>query len=320
MTNSWIDVCIAHKGREAEGIFSFDLVNAADAELPPFEAGAHIDIRLPNGMTRQYSLCNSPDERSRYQIALQREEAGRGGSICLCDTVERGDVLRIGAPRNNFPLVTPARRSLLLAGGIGVTPMLAMVEVLWNRNAEFTLHYGARTRSRMAFTRRLAAAAFADRVVLHLDDEPETRLDLAEAIGSPESDAHVYVCGPKGFIDAAMDTARSAGWSAPQLHFELFSAAVEPRADDGGFYVELARSGGRVFIPPDKTVAEALDAAGVPIEVSCEQGICGTCLTRVLAGEPDHRDLFMNDEEHARNDSFTPCCSRARSAVLVIDR
>lgn len=320
MTNAWIDVRVTRKEQEAEGVFSFDLISATENELPPFEAGSHIDVRLPNGMTRQYSLYNNPSDRSRYRIASQREETGRGGSICLCDVVGEGDVLTVGAPRNNFPLVVSARRSLLLAGGIGVTPMLAMAEALWDRGAAFALHYGARTRHRMAFAKHLATAAFAKRVALHLDDELATRLDLAKTIGVPEDDVHIYVCGPKGFIDAVMKVAHDAGWSAQQLHFELFSAQVEAGADDGGFFIELAQSGRRIFVPPDKTAAEILNAAGVEIEVSCEQGICGTCLTRILGGEPDHRDLFMNDEEHARNDRFTPCCSRAKSAVLVIDR
>jgi vanillate O-demethylase ferredoxin subunit len=319
MTTNWIEVRVARKEREAEGIFGFHLVSANGDRLPPFEA-AHIDVRLPGGMMRQYSLCNRPGEGSRYQIALQREEAGRGGSLSLCDTIGEGSVLTIGAPRNNFSLVPSVRRSLLLAGGIGITPIMAMAETLWDRKADFVLHFGARTRRRMAFQERLATAPFAAQVALHLDDEPDTRLDLAETIGSPQPDTHIYVCGPKGFIDAVMNTARRAAWPESQLHFELFTAEIERRADDGSFYVELAQSGRRVFIPADKTVAETLNAAGIEVEVSCEQGICGTCITGVLSGEPDHRDLFMTDEEHAENDRFTPCCSRSKSPVLVIDR
>lgn len=320
MTGNWIEVRVAQKQREAEGVFSFRLVPTARNELPAFEASAHVDVRLPNGLTRQYSLCNNPNETECYIIAVQREVSGRGGSACMCDSVAEGSLLTISAPRNNFPLVVSARRSLLFAGGIGVTPILTMAEVLWDRQAEFVLHYGARNRARMVFAQRLAAAPYAGRVALHFDDEPETRLDLAAAIGAAQANTHIYVCGPKGFIDAVLGTARQAGWPEAQLHFELFTAEVEQRTDDGSFCVELARSGRRVMVESGQTVAQALEAAGVPVEVSCEQGICGTCVTRVISGEPDHRDLFLTPEDHARNDQFTPCCSRSKTPVLVIDR
>jgi len=319
MSRKWIQVRVERKQVEAEGIFGFELAHPEGATLPAFEAGAHVDVRLPSGVIRQYSLCSNPAETSRYRIALQREGMGRGGSISLCDTIGEGDTLSISAPKNNFPLVASAERSVLFAGGIGVTPMLAMAMVLGDRNADFVLHYSARTRDRMAFKEALAERPFSARVVWHVDNEAGTELNLADAVGAPVVGTHIYVCGPKPFIDAVMATATNAGWPAKQLHYELFTAEAEKRADDGSFYIELAKSNRRVLVPHDKTVAEALAEAGVEVAVSCEQGICGTCLTRVISGEPDHRDLVLTEEERALNDQFTPCCSRSNSPVLVID-
>ncbi|WP_085315405.1 PDR/VanB family oxidoreductase [Derxia lacustris] len=315
-----LTVRVARRRSEAADICSFELLPAAGASLPPFEAGAHIDVHLPNGLVRQYSLCNPPGETHRYLIGVLRDPASRGGSQALHELVAEGATLTIGAPRNHFPLAAGAARSLLLAGGIGVTPILAMAEALTQRGADFRMHYFGRSLERMAFRERIAAAPFAARVALHADDgPPEQRADLAELLAGPDAGTHLYVCGPRGFMDAVLGTARAAGWPEDRLHYEFFGAEVAAQAGDRAFEVELARSGRVVTVPADRTVAQALGAAGIEVMLSCEQGVCGTCLTRVLAGEPDHRDLYLTDEEHAMNDQFTPCCSRARSARLVID-
>jgi vanillate O-demethylase ferredoxin subunit len=316
-----LEVRVARKATEAQDICSLELVAADGSTLPGFSAGSHIDVHLPGGIVRQYSLCNDPAETHRYLIAVLRDPGSRGGSIAVHDAVKEGDTLCISAPKNHFALAHEARHSLLLAGGIGVTPILCMVERLGVMGADFEMHYAARSCERMAFIDRIQGSPFADKVALHFDDgTPDQRLDLAAVLAQPQPGTHLYVCGPKGFMDAVLATARAQGWSESQLHWEFFAGAeVVPRADDGSFEVQLASSGRVITIAPDKTVTQALAEAGVEIMVSCEQGVCGTCLTRVLQGEVDHRDAYLMPEEQAAHDQFTPCCSRAKSARLVLD-
>lgn len=320
MNTSPISVRIACRSREALDIVSFELVSVEGGPLPGFSAGSHIDVFLPNGITRQYSLCNAASENHRYLIGVLMDSATRGGSKAMHEAVKEGDVIQISAPRNHFHLVHEARRSVLLAGGIGVTPILCMAEHLSMAGAPFEMHYCSRSRKRMAFHDRISNSGFAGNVQLHFDDgAPEQRLDLAALLAMPVTGTHLYVCGPKGFMDAVLATARAAGWPEPQLHYEFFSSGVVKSDADGSFEVKLASSGKIVRVPNDQTVAEALAAAGIAVAMSCEQGVCGTCLTGVLEGTPDHRDMYMTPEEQARNDQFTPCCSRSKSACLVLD-
>lgn len=321
MNSAGIVVRVARKRIEAQDIASFELVAADGGSLPPFTAGAHIDVRVPGGPTRQYSLCNAPHETHRYLIAVQREAVSRGGSAGLHERVNEGDLLTISAPKNHFPLARQARTSLLLAGGIGITPLLAMAEDMAAHGADFQLHYCTRTRARTAFYERLQTSPFAARVHFHFDDgAPAQRLDVAALLARPQPGVHVYVCGPRGFMDAVLSTAHSYGWPPAQLHYEYFSAEpVAPSAADAAFEVQLARSGRVIAVPADRTVVQALAAAGIEIPTSCEQGICGTCLTRVLAGIPEHRDAYLTPEERAAGDRFLPCCSRAKTPRLVLD-
>lgn len=320
MTSPTLNVRVVRKAAEAVDIATFELVAADGSALPPFSAGAHIDVHLPNGLVRQYSLCNDPAETHRYLIGVLRDPASRGGSQAMHDQVRDGDLLRISAPKNHFPLAHEARRSLLLAGGIGITPILCMAERLALTGAEFTLHYCARTPERTAFRERIRRSAYAPRVHFHFDDgAPAQKLDLDATLAHPEDGVHLYVCGPKGFIDAVLATARARGWAQAQLHYEFFSAEPTASASDGSFEVQLASSGRVVHVAKEQTVLAALAAAGVEVQSACEQGVCGTCLTRVLEGEPDHRDSYLSPEERAANDQFLPCCSRARSARLVLD-
>jgi len=315
-----LGVRVARKTTEAEGICSFELVAADGRPLPAFSAGAHIDVHVPGGLVRQYSLCNDPGETHRYQIAVLDDAASRGGSRALHAQVHEGDTLAIGAPRNQFRLVPQARRHLLLAGGIGVTPLLAMAESLATEGADFELHYATRSVARTAFIGRIQRSRYAARAHLHVDDgDPAQRLDLPTVLAAPTAGTHAYVCGPQGFIDAVLAQARMQGWPEAQLHVEFFGAAPAATEGNGAFEVELARSGRVITVPASRSVAEALLDAGVEIALSCEQGICGTCLTRVLSGLPDHRDSYLTPQEQAANDQFTPCCSRSRSARLVLD-
>lgn len=315
-----LTVTVARKTVEAEGICSFELVAADGRPLPAFSAGSHVDVQVPGGLTRQYSLCNDPAESHRYLIAVLDDPASRGGSRAMHAQVEPGDALVISAPKNHFALAHEAKAHLLLAGGIGVTPILCMAERLAQVGGDFRMHYCTRSAARTAFRQRIADSAFAQRVHHHYDDGASAqRLDIPALLSAPEPGVHLYVCGPKGFMDAVLGSARAQGWPEVQLHFEFFSAEVGPAADDEGFEVQLASSGRVVAVPRDKTVVQALAAAGVEVQTSCEQGICGTCLTRVLEGVPEHKDLYLTPEEQAANDVFTPCCSRAKSARLVLD-
>lgn len=315
-----LEVRVNRRHREAQDILGFELRSLDGASLPPFSAGSHIDLHLPNGLVRQYSLCNDPRERDRYQIGVLLDPASRGGSRCLHEAVQEGARLRISEPRNLFPLAHDAGHSLLFAGGIGITPILCMAERLAQSGAEFELHYCCRSLERAAFLERLRQSSFAARVHLHFDDGcADQRLDAARLLAAAQADSHLYVCGPGGFMAHVLDSARQAGWDETRVHREYFAAAPAPEAASGSFEVQLASSGQCFRIPPERSVADVLLEAGVDIPLSCEQGICGTCVTRVLAGEPDHRDLFMTDAEHARNDQFTPCCSRSKSPRLVLD-
>jgi len=315
-----LQVRVARKAVEAEDIVTLELVATDGKALPAFSAGSHVDVQLPNGVTRQYSLCNDPQETHRYLIGVLRDPASRGGSQAVHERVQEGDVLTISAPRNHFGLAHEAKKSLLLAGGIGVTPILCMAERLAITGADFTMHYATRSPARTAFRERIARAGFAGRVQFHYDDGAAAqKLDLPGLLARPEAGTHLYVCGPKGFMDAVLNTARQNGWPEAQLHYEFFGAEVAKSDSDASFEIRLASSGRIVMVPKDQSVTQALAAAGVEIMVSCEQGVCGTCLTRVLEGVPDHKDSYLTPEEQAANDQFTPCCSRSKTPQLVLD-
>lgn len=320
MSSVELEVRIARKQTQAVDICTFELVQAEGHPLPAFSAGSHIDVHMPGGVTRQYSLCNDPRESHRYLIGVLRDPASRGGSKTMHDAMEEGALLRISAPKNHFQLAHGATRSLLIAGGIGVTPILCMAERLAMTGGAFEMHYCTRSRDRTAFFDRIAQSAFASQVHFHFDDgDASQKLALDPLLTAPQPGVHLYVCGPKGFMDWVLDAARAAGWPADQLHYEFFSAEVAKSDDDAAFEVKLASSGRVVKVEKDQTVVQALAAVGVEVQTSCEQGVCGTCLTRVLEGEPDHKDMYLTPEEQAANDQFTPCCSRSRSPVLVLD-
>jgi vanillate O-demethylase ferredoxin subunit len=304
----------------ATEIIGVELVALDGSVLPPFDAGAHIDVHLPGALIRQYSLCNHPDERHRYCIGVLKDAASRGGSRAVHDQLRVGQTVQVSAPRNLFALQGGAGRSVLLAGGIGITPMLSMAQRLAQQGRNFELHYCVRSKGRAAFIDTLHNSAFAAQVHLHVDDgAAQQKLDMAGVLAAQDDQAHLYVCGPTGFMEHVLNSARAHQWPEARLHREYFAAAPRAEGDAGSFEVRLRSTGLQVLVPADKTVVQALEEAGVFIPVSCEQGFCGTCLTAVLGGQPDHRDSFLTDAEKARNNQFTPCCSRAKSAVLELD-
>ncbi|MBP2293266.1 PDR/VanB family oxidoreductase [Azospirillum rugosum] len=315
---SVLDVLIRRRVIEADGIVMLELVSATGEPLPPFEAGAHIDVHVGPDLIRQYSLCNDPAETQCYRLGVLLDPQSRGGSAAVHATFLEGQSVRIGVPRNNFPLAEGARKSILVAGGIGVTPLLAMAYRLTAAGADFELHYCSRSESRTAFRSLLAEAPFADRVVYHFDDgAPEQRFSPDAVLGSADADTHLYICGPSGFMDYVRNAAEARGWPSANIHLEHFGAAVEVGGDS--FQVRAEQSGVTVTVGKDETIAQALDKAGVDILTSCEQGVCGACLTRVLEGEPDHRDAYQTAEEKAANSHVTICCSRSKSPLLVLD-
>lgn len=315
---STIEVRVAAKVCEADGICSYELVPLDGAPLPPFDAGAHIDVHVGDKHIRQYSLCNAPHETHRYMIGVLRDPGSRGGSLSMHEKVDAGSVLTISAPRNHFPLVDAAR-TLLIAGGIGVTPILAMAEALAAKGAAFEMHYCARSPERTAFRERIAASGFSRQVHFHYDSgDAAQKLDLPAVLAAP-LDTHLYVCGPAAFIECVLASARTRDWPEARLHVEYFSGAVVDAAGDQPFDVKLASSGQVLTVPVGCSVIQVLAEQGIDVPYSCEEGVCGTCLTRVLEGVPDHRDLYLTDEEHAANDQFTPCCSRAKTKLLVLD-
>jgi vanillate monooxygenase ferredoxin subunit len=314
-----IKVRVASRAQVAEDIVRLDLVCPEGRELPPFSAGAHVDLFLGNGLTRQYSLCNDPAERGRYRIAVLRDPASRGGSTYVHEALAEGATLDISAPRNLFALDETAKEHALFAGGVGVTPILAMARRLHALGSPFVFHYCARDRSRAAFLDELAAAPFADAMRLSFDAEPGTRLDLDAALADPSPGRRLYVCGPGGFMAHVIDGALARGWSPDQIRKEHFAAAPAPEGGDRPFELVIASTGQVVPVAVGQSAAQALEEAGVFVPVSCEQGVCGTCLTRVIEGEPEHRDAFQTNAEKAAGDQFTPCCSRARTPRLVLD-
>jgi ferredoxin-NADP reductase len=301
-------------GAEDINLFEFRTLDAG--ETPPFTAGAHVDVYLPNGTLRQYSIASAETDRHRYLLGVKREAAGRGGSRCLHDEVRVGSVLKIGLPRNNFPLHEDATASMFIAGGIGVTPIHSMIDKLQALGRNWRLHYAVRRREQALLLERFAKPD--DRLQLHVDLENGGRvMDVAAIIAGAPSDAHLYCCGPAPML-AAFEAA-CAGRSATRVHIERFSAPDNVAATGGAFTVELSKSKRSIAVEAGQTLLQALQAAGVKVKTSCEQGVCGTCETRVIAGIPDHRDMILSDDEKATNETMMVCCGGSLSPTLVLD-
>jgi ferredoxin-NADP reductase len=284
------------------------------APLPSYGPGAHVDLHLPNGLVRNYSLTTARPEPGTYTFGIKREQAGRGGSHLIHDELKVGAIVKISAPRNNFPLDEGASRSILIAGGIGITPIWCMVQRLAELGRDWTLHYACRSRAEMAF---LDALEGMPRAQLHFDDEHGGQvLDVAAIVSAAPREAQLYCCGPAPMLRAF--EAASADWPRPQVHVEYFTAKAEP-ARAGGFIVELKRSGREFFIPQGQSILGVLLDEGIDVDYSCELGICGACEQRVLAGEPEHRDSILTEEEQAENKRVMICCAGCKSERLVLD-
>ncbi|MEV1067419.1 PDR/VanB family oxidoreductase [Streptomyces sp. NPDC050263] len=304
----------------ADDVVSLTLRRPDGGMFPTWTPGSHIDVLLDGergddgDLIRQYSLCGDPAEREAWQIAVLREPQGRGGSAYVHDHLREGATVRVRGPRNNFPL-RPAARQLFIAGGVGITPILPMVEAAEVAGADWRLLYGGRTRTSMAFLDRLAPHG--DRVLVRPQDEFGL-LDLAAHLGVPEEGTLVHACGPEPLLRAVRE--QCAGWPAGTLGVERFAPIQRAETGPAGaFEVELARSGLTLTVPADRSVLETVEEAGVAVDFSCREGTCGTCETDVLDGRPDHRDSLLTEDERAAGDTMLICVSRSCGPRLVLD-
>ena len=313
-----IDLLVRTIRLEGQNILSFELVHPKGESLPSVQAGAHIDVHLPGGIVRSYSLAGDPADSSRWLLGVLREANGQGGSRAMHERVRVGGTLRVSTPRNEFKLDAEAKHSVLLAGGIGVTPIKAMAHALAAAGESFEVHYCARSQENAAFVDELTALA-GDKLHWHFDGgDPSKGLDIKSLLANPVSGTHVYFCGPAGFMGACEEA--TTHWDKGTVHREYFKAPVketEPGNEDGSFTVFLARSGQTITVEPDQTIVRAIELSGGRVPTSCMSGLCGTCKVNYLEGEVDHRDYILSDDE--KQYCLTACVSRAKGASLSLD-
>lgn len=309
---------VARIEAEAKDVLRLELADAAGRELPPFEPGAHLAVQLPGGLLRHYSLCNDSRERHRYVVGVGRATPGRGGSAWLHGTLREGMDLACSAPANNFRLVPDASEYLFIAGGIGITPILAMVRWCEANGKRWRLVYGARSRQRLAFYEELRA--FGDKVRIHCDDEAGAPIQVAALLAGLAAGTEVYCCGPAPLMQSVQEAGQHL--PADALHFEYFSAPAALAgevAPEGSFWIDLQRSGQSYLVPPGRSVLEVLEEHGHEVPFSCREGLCGTCETRVCGGEPEHRDYVYPPSQRDSLTTMLVCVSRARSERLTLD-
>jgi ferredoxin-NADP reductase len=312
-TEQQIESVIDAKDMAADRVAILTLRQPDRKALPEWTAGAHIDVNLPNSLTRQYSLCGNPNDLSSYRIAVLREPESRGGSQFVHQSLQTGDTIGIKGPRNNFPLI-PASNYIFIAGGIGITPILPMLAASERCGANWTLLYGGRRRTSMAFLNELAP--YGDRVTVAPQDEVGL-LNIADLLREPRPDTLVYCCGPEPLLSAI--ESRCAAWPAGALNVERFKAVDLGQLADEPFEVELRRTGTRLIVPAGKTILQAIEETGTIVVHSCREGICGTCEVGVLVGIPDHRDSVLSPTAKQSNKAIMICVSRSQSRLLVLD-
>jgi vanillate monooxygenase ferredoxin subunit len=312
-------VIVAKKLNESHNMASFELVDPNHAELPAFSAGSHIDVTIPGGLVRQYSLCNSSSERHRYLIGVWRDANSRGGSKALHDMVKEGDTLQVGLPRNRFRVPKSTKRAILLARGIGLTPILSIADYLKSQAVPFELHYVYALMSPGAFESKIRESSFAENAKYYIEDSQQNAVldPVAVLAGQPE-DVQLFICGADWWQDPIINTAKQKGWPEQRIHVERFTAKVPAALLDKVFDVKIASTGATFKIPGDKSVTAFLEEKGVKIPTSCEQGMCGTCKVKVLEGEADHRDKRLSPEQRQEG-FFLACVSRAKGDLLVLD-
>ncbi len=314
---SFRTVVVTKKDQVAEGICRFELRDEAGRALPAFTAGAHLTVRVPSGANRNYSLCNDPAETDRYVIAVKRDAAGRGGSVSMADDVAEGDRIDVSEPHNEFGLSERARSFVFVAGGIGITPILSMMRHLKATSGpRFKLYYVSRSPETTAFLDELSSAEWKPHVVIHHDHgDLANAFDFWPVFEKPGSGAHIYCCGPRALMDSVRDM--TGHWPTGTVHFESFGVDQSRAAENTPFNIRLERTGRSFEIPKDRSILEILRDNGIRAPSSCESGTCGSCRTTLCAGEADHRDMVLGDDE--KRDHIMICVSRAKSQELVLD-
>lgn len=315
--NPDIRLRISRKEEIARDIHLFELRRADGGELPEFTAGAHITLKAPNGLIRKYALANDPAERDRYLTAVERESGG-AGSASLLDDTQVGDELIVSGPVNDFELARNAQNFIFIAGGVGIVPFLSMIHQFRAApEKQFKLYYSAHSPERAAFREELSAPELKRNVTINYDGgDPARALDIWPIVEERKNRAHLYCCGPRALLETVRDM--TGHWSSAAVHLEALEEPERRKPDDKPFKVQLAHSGAVVDVPVGVTILEAMRAAGHDVPSSCESGTCGTCRTKLIAGEADHRDLVL--AEHERASQIMICVSRARSDELTIDR
>lgn len=312
-----LDVTVSRRSRETADVALIELVASDCGKLPGFTAGSHVDFHLPNGIVRQYSICSDPADSGLYRFGVLLANRSRGGSRAA-HALKVGESIKIGVPRNQFTLEENALKTILVGGGIGITPLMSMAYRLHSLGAPFELIYCARDRLKAAFRKRLTSAALSQNIRWRFDKPDGSTSFNSSDLPSPNGETHLYVCGPSGFMNYVVESATRTGWSRSNIHTETFEPFA-PSEDDREFTVVAQRSGKTVTVRSGQSMAQALTGAGISVTVSCEQGICGTCLVPVLEGVPEHRDRYQSDLEHSANSLVALCCSRSKSNTLVLD-
>ncbi|WP_425641625.1 PDR/VanB family oxidoreductase [Marinomonas gallaica] len=317
-----IEVVVLNKVDEAAAVVRLVLGKANDTALPSFEAGAHIDIRLPSGLVRQYSLCRLQSDPRYYEIAVLKDPQSRGGSTEV-HALTIGDVVHVSEPKNHFPLRSKEAKSLLIAGGIGVTPLLPMAQTLQCAGTSFEFHYCGKSPRTAAFSGILKQASFADKMQFHFSSEPQTsgRMDIRSVLSQHVADSDLYVCGPAEFISSVLEHAQALNWPEEKLHREFFAAPAMDidQGDNHAFQVKVASTGQVFEVAANQSISDVLEEHALFVPVSCCEGVCGTCLTDVISGDIEHRDVFLSKQEKAEGKQILTCCSRAKNAGDVIE-
>lgn len=311
------DVVVKNRHVEGGNIAVMEFVSATSTTLPKVEAGAHIDVHLPNGMVRQYSLCQNPNDEGKFRLGILRDPESRGGSVSAFDEIKDGMQIQVSEPKNLFPLLK-AKHSVLIGGGIGITPLITMAYQLAHEGESFELHYCGASPGNCAFVDEIKNGELAKYTTFHFKSEGAShRAFFESAIKDIDLESHIYTCGPVGFMDWVINLATTHNFPEQQIHKEYFQVETDTSGDS--FEVVAERSGKIIMVEAGETILQALAKEGIEIEMSCEQGVCGTCMCDVIEGEPDHRDVYFTDEEKASNEQILVCCSRSKTPRLVLD-
>ncbi|WCE64927.1 PDR/VanB family oxidoreductase [Acinetobacter baumannii] len=311
------DVVVKNRHVEGGNIAVMEFESATSAALPKVEPGAHIDVHLPNGMVRQYSLCQNPNDEGKFRLGILRDPESRGGSISAFDEIKDGMQIQVSEPKNLFPLLK-AKHSVLIGGGIGITPLITMAYQLTHEGASFELHYCGASPEKCAFVDEIKNGVLAQYTTFHFKSEGAShRAFFESAIKDIDPESHIYTCGPVGFMDWVINLATTHDFPEQQIHKEYFQVETDTSGDS--FEVVAERSGKIIMVEAGETILQALAKEGIEIEMSCEQGVCGTCMCDVIEGEPDHRDVYFTDEKKASNEQILVCCSRSKTPRLVLD-